>query len=117
MTPGRPHRPKKSLGQNFLVDKNLQRKIVDAVGAGPDDTVVEIGPGQGALTEHLEDLVRPYRVRSTFRPLYPSPGSVLIGGRTGLVRYIGYGFPGALIGRYRTFFVLLVRIHCTIPSL
>ncbi|MGD8319924.1 MAG: 16S rRNA (adenine(1518)-N(6)/adenine(1519)-N(6))-dimethyltransferase RsmA, partial [Gemmatimonadota bacterium] len=43
----------RSLGQNFLVDPNLQRKIVDAVGAGPDDEVLEIGPGRGALTTHL----------------------------------------------------------------
>lgn len=48
-----PHRAKKSLGQNFLVDPNLQRKIVQAVGAGPGDTVLEVGPGQGALTRHL----------------------------------------------------------------
>jgi 16S rRNA (adenine1518-N6/adenine1519-N6)-dimethyltransferase len=46
-------RAKKSLGQNFLVDANLQHKIVDAVGAGPDDEVLEIGPGRGALTRHL----------------------------------------------------------------
>ena len=51
-------RAKKSLGQNFLVDPNLQRKIVRALGAGPDDTVVEIGPGQGALTRHLMGAVR-----------------------------------------------------------
>jgi 16S rRNA (adenine1518-N6/adenine1519-N6)-dimethyltransferase len=47
------HRAKRSLGQNFLVDPNLQRKIARAVGAGVDDEVVEIGPGQGALTKHL----------------------------------------------------------------
>ena len=47
------HRAKRSLGQNFLVDANLQRKIVDAVGAPSDGEVVEIGPGQGALTRHL----------------------------------------------------------------
>lgn len=46
-------RPKRSLGQNFLVDPNIQRKIVDALGAGPDDEVLEIGPGRGALTRHL----------------------------------------------------------------
>jgi 16S rRNA (adenine1518-N6/adenine1519-N6)-dimethyltransferase len=46
-------RAKRSLGQNFLVDPNLQRKIVRAVAPGPGDTVVEIGPGRGALTEHL----------------------------------------------------------------
>jgi 16S rRNA (adenine1518-N6/adenine1519-N6)-dimethyltransferase len=46
-------RAKRSLGQNFLVDAHLQRKIVDAVGAGRDDEVLEIGPGRGALTRHL----------------------------------------------------------------
>ena len=51
-------RPKRSLGQNFLVDVNLQRKIVGAVGAGPDDEVLEIGPGRGALTTHLVGAVR-----------------------------------------------------------
>lgn len=50
-------RPKKSLGQNFLVDPNLQRKIVTALGAGPDDEVLEIGPGRGALTRHLDGSV------------------------------------------------------------
>ncbi|MEM7417980.1 MAG: 16S rRNA (adenine(1518)-N(6)/adenine(1519)-N(6))-dimethyltransferase RsmA [Gemmatimonadota bacterium] len=53
-----PRRAKKSLGQNFLVDRNLQLKIVDALGAEPHDDVVEIGPGQGALTRHLVDRCR-----------------------------------------------------------
>ena len=43
-------RAKKSLGQNFLQDANIARKIVDALCIGPDDFVVEIGPGPGALT-------------------------------------------------------------------
>lgn len=51
-------RPKKSLGQNFLVDGNLQRKIVEAVRPEPDDHVLEIGPGRGALTRHLVGRVR-----------------------------------------------------------
>ena len=46
-------RAKKSLGQNFLVDPNLQRKIVEAVEPGAADTVMEVGPGQGALTDLL----------------------------------------------------------------
>jgi 16S rRNA (adenine1518-N6/adenine1519-N6)-dimethyltransferase len=45
--------PRKRLGQHFLHDPNLQRKIVDALRAGPADRVVEIGPGTGALTTHL----------------------------------------------------------------
>lgn len=51
-------RPKRSLGQNFLVDANAQKRIVDALGAGPDDEVLEIGPGPGALTRHLAGTVR-----------------------------------------------------------
>ena len=51
-------RAKRSLGQNFLVDPNLQRKIVAALGAGPGDEVLEIGPGRGALTRHLAGQVR-----------------------------------------------------------
>jgi len=49
-------RARKSLGQNFLVDTGTQRRIVDALDLQPDDTVVEIGPGQGALTQHLVEL-------------------------------------------------------------
>lgn len=51
-------RARRSLGQNFLVDGNLQRRIVEALGAGPDDEVLEIGPGRGALTLHLEGASR-----------------------------------------------------------
>lgn len=47
--------PKKSLGQNFLVDKNIASKIVREFGAGENDVVVEIGPGEGALTGLLVD--------------------------------------------------------------
>jgi 16S rRNA (adenine1518-N6/adenine1519-N6)-dimethyltransferase len=45
--------PVKSLGQNFLHDRNLSRWIVDQIGATKDDYVVEIGPGLGALTAPL----------------------------------------------------------------
>jgi len=48
-----PLKPRKRLGQHFLHDKNIIRKIVDAVRATPEDVVVEIGPGTGALTEEL----------------------------------------------------------------
>jgi 16S rRNA (adenine1518-N6/adenine1519-N6)-dimethyltransferase len=46
-------RAKRSLGQNFLVDPNIQQKIVRALDPRPEDTVIEIGPGRGALTRHL----------------------------------------------------------------
>ncbi len=45
--------PKKSFGQNFLTDDNILRKIIDAARLSPDDTVLEIGPGFGALTKHI----------------------------------------------------------------
>ena len=46
-------RPKKSLGQNFLVDQNLIRKLVDCSGVGAGSLVLEVGPGTGTLTEEL----------------------------------------------------------------
>jgi dimethyladenosine transferase len=46
---------KRSLGQNFLCDPNIARKIVDAVDIRPGDNVLEIGPGRGALTEHVAE--------------------------------------------------------------
>jgi 16S rRNA (adenine1518-N6/adenine1519-N6)-dimethyltransferase len=45
--------PKKSLGQNFLIDHNLIRKLVDASRIGPGDLVLEVGPGTGTMTEEL----------------------------------------------------------------
>ena len=45
---------KKSLGQNFLIDKNVISKIVTEVLACNDDLIIEIGPGQGALTKELK---------------------------------------------------------------
>ncbi|ARQ08048.1 16S rRNA (adenine(1518)-N(6)/adenine(1519)-N(6))-dimethyltransferase RsmA [Macrococcoides canis] len=44
---------KKSLGQNFLVDTNVIRNIIDAAGIDKTSGVIEIGPGMGSLTEQL----------------------------------------------------------------
>jgi 16S rRNA (adenine1518-N6/adenine1519-N6)-dimethyltransferase len=44
---------KKSLGQNFLIDTNILRKIVDAAEISSETGAIEIGPGIGALTEQL----------------------------------------------------------------
>ena len=46
-------RAKKRLGQNFLVDEGYARRIVEALSPRADETVVEIGPGRGALTSLL----------------------------------------------------------------
>ena len=44
---------KKSLGQNFLMDKNIIHKISDSINPNEEDLIVEIGPGAGALTKEL----------------------------------------------------------------
>jgi len=46
-------RAKRSLGQNFLVDPSVIERIVSASGIGTGETVIEIGPGRGALTDSL----------------------------------------------------------------
>jgi len=46
-------RAKKSLGQNFLKDKGILKKIADFAQIGKEDVVVEVGPGEGTLTELL----------------------------------------------------------------
>ena len=46
-------RPKKSLGQNFLIDTNILDKIVESADLSKEDIVLEIGPGSGNLTEKI----------------------------------------------------------------
>jgi 16S rRNA (adenine1518-N6/adenine1519-N6)-dimethyltransferase len=46
-------RARRRLGQHFLSDPRILERIADALGAGPDDTVLEIGPGPGGLTAAL----------------------------------------------------------------
>ncbi len=47
------HKAKKSLGQNFLKSKSALKTIVSTGEITPKDTIVEIGPGKGALTEYI----------------------------------------------------------------
>ena len=74
--------PRKRFGQHFLRDKSVIQKIVSAIAASPGDHLVEIGPGQGALTQVLlrasgckldvieidRDLVAPLRVLAVCHP-------------------------------------------------
>lgn len=46
-------RPRKALGQNFLTDRNIIHKILNAADLQASDNILEIGPGRGALTELL----------------------------------------------------------------
>jgi 16S rRNA (adenine1518-N6/adenine1519-N6)-dimethyltransferase len=47
------NRPKKSLGQVFLIERSIQEKILELARLGAEDTIVEIGPGTGALTRDI----------------------------------------------------------------
>lgn len=51
------HTPRKRFGQNFLHDQNVIQRIVNAISPGQGEHLVEIGPGQGALTRQLLPLV------------------------------------------------------------
>ena len=57
-----PHRAKRSLGQNFLIDPNIQRRIVDALEPSLDDVVLEIGPGRVLAGKLRERLLRALRI-------------------------------------------------------
>jgi 16S rRNA (adenine1518-N6/adenine1519-N6)-dimethyltransferase len=49
-------RPRRSLGQTFLTDPNIVRKILEIAEIGPDDAVLEIGPGAGTVTRALAEV-------------------------------------------------------------
>lgn len=60
----KPHkvRPKKNLGQHFLTDLAIARRIADTVDACPEIPVLEVGPGMGVLTQFLTTKERDFRV-------------------------------------------------------
>ena len=51
-------KPKKKWGQNFLIDKNICNKIVSSFKLKSTDSVLEIGPGKGAITNLLAQKAR-----------------------------------------------------------
>ena len=48
-----PHHPSKRFGQNFLTNQGIIQRIIETLDPGPHETIIEIGPGKGALTEPL----------------------------------------------------------------
>ena len=64
-------RPRKSLGQSFLVDDTLAQRIVSFTGLQSNDTAIEIGPGVGALTRHLASHARQVIAIEIDRALIP----------------------------------------------
>jgi 16S rRNA (adenine1518-N6/adenine1519-N6)-dimethyltransferase len=65
-------RPKRDLGQNFLVDSNILGVIERAAALGDDDVVLEIGGGLGVLSEHLAPRARHLHVVEVDRALVPA---------------------------------------------
>ena len=55
-------RPKKNLGQHFLTDLSIAKRIADTVDACPDIPVLEVGPGMGVMTQYLVKKPRPFKV-------------------------------------------------------
>ena len=55
-------KPKKNLGQHFLIDLGVAKAIADTVDACPDIPVLEVGPGMGVLTQYLTEKPRELRV-------------------------------------------------------
>src|SRR5260370_11027927 len=51
-------RPRKRWGQNFLIDRNTLENVLRAAAVGPEDRVLEIGPGLGTLTRELAQRCR-----------------------------------------------------------
>ncbi|QJR13679.1 16S rRNA (adenine(1518)-N(6)/adenine(1519)-N(6))-dimethyltransferase RsmA [Usitatibacter palustris] len=62
-------RPRKRFGQHFLTDRHYLGRIVTAIDAKPADAMVEIGPGPGALTDHLAERVEKLHVIEIDRDL------------------------------------------------
>ena len=63
------HRPRKRFGQHFLHDPRVLARIVGAIDPAPDDFIVEIGPGEGALTRLLREKTQQLEVIEIDRDL------------------------------------------------
>lgn len=65
------HKARKRFGQNFLHDQNIIQRIINSIAVSNTQHVVEIGPGKGALTEHLVKLCGQLDVIELDRDLIP----------------------------------------------
>lgn len=119
---------KKSLGQNFLKNEKVLLEMCRAGAVGPEDTVLEIGPGRGALTKvlletgarviavekddrligELETLFAPFRAQGKFTLLHTDvlnffpQDAGLVQGRYKVIANIPYYITGAIIEKFLT---------------
>ncbi|QIG45669.1 16S rRNA (adenine(1518)-N(6)/adenine(1519)-N(6))-dimethyltransferase RsmA [Nocardioides anomalus] len=125
-------RPTKQRGQNFVIDANTVRRIVRESGVGPDDVVVEVGPGLGSLTLALlevaarvvaievDDLLAP-RLAQTVAELAPSRADALEVVHADALRVPGVPGPPptALVANlpYNVSVPVLLHLLSVLPSL
>jgi 16S rRNA (adenine1518-N6/adenine1519-N6)-dimethyltransferase len=110
-------RPKKSLGQNFLVDEHALSNIAHAAEIAPDDVVLEIGPGLGSLTRHLADAACHVIAVEIDRALIPPLRSVL-SARSNVTIVEGDVLkinPAELLSHYRTNELSHYKVVANIP--
>ncbi len=123
-------RPTKTLGQNFLHDANTVRRIVRTADLGPDETVLEVGPGLGSLTLGLLAQVRAVTaieidpvlataLPSTVERQRPDLADRLTVRQADALSVTEVGTPTALVANlpYNVAVPVLLHLLATVPSL
>ena len=117
---------RKSLGQHFLTDRRILGRIADALHLKGDETVLEIGPGRGALTDLLVDRVTAGRViaieydralAEILRQRYARRGNVLIAEADVLELSLGElaAGPYVLVGNVPYYITTPILFHALVP--
>jgi 16S rRNA (adenine1518-N6/adenine1519-N6)-dimethyltransferase len=107
---------RKRLGQNFLFDPSILKRIVDAACLSPDDTVVEIGPGPGRMTMMLAACVKKVIAIELDRELCDKLTGILSGyGNIDLLHGDALKFPFETLGEFKV--VANIPYYITTPIL
>lgn len=93
---------KRQLGQHFLYDPSILKRIIDAAMLSPEDTVVEIGPGHGRLTAMIAERVRRVIAIELDKVLYERLRTTLSGfGNIELVGSDALEYPYETLGKFK----------------
>ncbi len=74
---------KKKLGQHFLVDQNIINKLVRFIAPNKDDVILEIGPGDGALSKSIIPLIKRFYLIEKDKDLFDELYLLLIQNKHG----------------------------------